>query len=84
MKMNWLSSFDLILEGRNMDPIKRTSDTTFFPRLPQSPVAGKRQPAVEPQAPVTKQSSDEVYLSSCRPTRLSMELMSKAREQGSK
>jgi hypothetical protein len=68
-----------------MGPINHISDAAYFPRLPQSPVPAKRPPvAAEQHSEPAKPSSDEVYLSSCRPTRLSMELMAKMRAEGGK
>ena len=68
-----------------MGPINHISDAGYFSRLPQTSVGAKRAPAVSEQhSEPVKQSSDEAYLSSCRPTRLSMELMAKMRAQGSK
>ncbi len=68
-----------------MGPINRISEAAYFPRQPQSPVSTKRAPAASEQhSEPVKQNSDEAYLSSCRPTRLSMELMAKMRAQGGK
>lgn len=68
-----------------MGLINRISDAGYFSRMPQPPVTPKRAPVASEQhdEPV-KPSSDEAYLSSCRPTRLSMELMAKMRAQGGK
>lgn len=68
-----------------MGPINHISDAGYFPRLPQSPVGAKHAPAASEQhSEPVKQNSDEAYLCSCRPTRLSMELMAKMRAQGGK
>ncbi len=67
-----------------MDPINRIPGSLQHPRsLTQQPKHVSPSTA-QCAAASTKPNTDEVYLSSCRPTRLSMELMSKAREQGGK
>jgi len=75
------------MEGLIMNPINRISDASYFSRLPQTtPLTAKRSPDAgeRTSAPAVKQNSDEAYLSSCRPTRLSMELMSQARGHSGK
>jgi hypothetical protein len=68
-----------------MGPINRISDAAYFPHLPQAPLNTKRVAVVSEQhGEPAKPSSDEAYLSSCRPTRLSMEMMAKMRAQGGK
>lgn len=64
-----------------MGSINRASNAAYSFQLPQSVVTVKQAPVAGEQTipPFVKQNSDEVYLSSCRPTRLSMLLISQAR-----
>lgn len=67
-----------------MGSINRALDAGYSFRQSQPLGVGRRPPAVGEQTlpPYAKPNSDEAYLSSCRPTRLSMQLMLQARAQG--
>ncbi|MBI5007119.1 MAG: hypothetical protein HZB95_08320 [Nitrosomonadales bacterium] len=67
-----------------MGSINRVSKAGHSFQQPQSAAMRKQASAAGEQTfpPFVKQGSDELYLSSCRPTRLSMQLMLQARAQG--
>lgn len=69
-----------------MNPTHRISETGYFSHPSQSAVTPRPLlgAGAQTRPPAAKPDSNEAYLSSCRPTRLSMEMISQMRAQGSK
>jgi hypothetical protein len=69
------------LEGQIMGSINNISGSGYLPLIPQRPggAKGSQETGEQTSPHISKPNSDEAYITSCRPTRLSIELIAQIR-----